>query len=208
MINTLQKFRFLKSIDNFGSKYIWRLWDSLNSKVFFVEMGKGVRWWIENKLSNKKRQMLGLSMKILLLILWETTVSYSQSPCSPLRHFPYPYVETGTIAPLINGSHTGGTFYFTVIYNNNYLTHVPRPTNPILGIKTFKSKKFLMIASSLSTYVNFALVSSNFTYTSMMVGVSIGVGYWIQYIQINYVVDSIGAKGVSFGSFGFYVRFL
>ena len=107
-------------------------------------------------------------------------------------------LKRARIAPLTNGSYTGGTFYFTVIYNNNYLTHVPRPTNPILGIKTFKSKKFLMIASSLSTYVNFALVSSNFTYTSMMVGVSIGVGYWIKYIQINYVVDSIGGKGGEF----------
>ncbi len=134
-------------------------------------------------------------------------MSYSQSPCSPIRQFPYPYVETGTVTPLINGSHTGGTFYFTVIYNNTYLTHVARPTSPVLGIRTFKSKEFLMIASSLSTYVNFALASANFTYTSMMVGVSIGVGYWIQYIRINYMVDSIGGKGVSFGSFGFWVRF-
>ncbi len=135
-------------------------------------------------------------------------MSYSQSPCSALRYFPFPYVETGTVTPLINGSHTGGNFYFTVIYKNTYHRQFPMPSNPILGIKTFKSKEFLMIASSLSTYVDFSLAITNFTYTSMMVGVNIGVGYWIQYIQINYVVDSIGAKGVSFGLFGFWVRFL
>ncbi len=132
-------------------------------------------------------------------------MSYSQTVCSPYRHFPFPYAETGTIAPLINGSNTG-YFNYTVVYSNRYLTMFPRPTNAILGIKTFKSREFLMIASRPSTFVDFMLGSGYYTYTSMAIEMTIAAGYQIQYIQINYLVDT-GSMGVSCGSFGFYVPF-
>ena len=66
----------------------------------------------------------------------------------------------------------------------------------------------IKVAARPSSFVDFWVTVKSQKFTTATFEVRIGVGYWIQLLELNYFADQLSSKAVSSGSFLFYVKLI